>query len=112
MTPNTHTDLALAPPAQNSENTNNPLLAVASSAVVLPVCSQDVEGEGLDNPENKLWNDSSGQGYHQFIASLEQPIRMAKGRLMMLELLKNSAPKNKSLVFYQNVYGALKHAEY
>lgn len=28
---------ALAPPAQNSENTNNPLLAVASSAIVLPV---------------------------------------------------------------------------
>jgi hypothetical protein len=42
------TDPALATPAQNSENTNNPLLAVASSAVVLPDCSQDVEGEGFD----------------------------------------------------------------
>lgn len=37
-------DLALAPPAHNDENTNNPLLAVASSEIVLPDCSQDVEG--------------------------------------------------------------------
>jgi hypothetical protein len=43
------TDPALATPAQNSENTNNPLLAVASSAVVLPDCSRDVDEEGLDN---------------------------------------------------------------
>jgi len=53
---NTQTnDLALAPPAQNSENTNNPLLAVASSAVVLPVRHKTLKERALDLSLALLW---------------------------------------------------------